>query len=58
MIKDPIIEEVRKHRDEIAREFGYDIRALVEDARKREKTRGHRLVSVPKRKNRKSGATQ
>ena len=53
MYKDPIVEEVRKYREENARRFGYSIRAIAEDARKRERTRGHKLVSFYKRKKRK-----
>jgi hypothetical protein len=46
MIDDPIVEEVRKHRQENAAKFGYDVRAIAEDARKREKTSGHRIVNL------------
>ncbi len=35
-MRDPIVEEVRKHRDARAARFGYDIRAIFEDAKKRE----------------------
>jgi hypothetical protein len=49
MHKDPIVEEVRKYRDENARRFGYNIRAIAEDARKRERTSGHKLVSFCRR---------
>jgi hypothetical protein len=55
MIEDPIVEEIRKHRDEIARKFGYDIRAIAQDARKRERTSGHKLVSFCRQKKRKAG---
>jgi hypothetical protein len=50
MHKDPIVEGVRKHRDEIAGRFGYNIRPIAEDARKRERTSGHKLVSFCRRK--------
>jgi hypothetical protein len=46
MIDDPIVEEVRKHRQENAAKFGYDVRAIAEDARTREKTSGHRIVNL------------
>ena len=37
MPKDPIIDEIRKNRREIAEKFGYDLRAIIADARKRQK---------------------
>lgn len=49
MGKDPIVEEVRKHRRERAAKFGFDVRAIGEDARKREKTSGHRTVAPHRR---------
>ena len=49
MKEDPIVAEVRRHRQERAARFNYDLRAIVEDARKREGTSGHPIVSPPKR---------
>jgi hypothetical protein len=46
MYKDPIVEEVRKHRQARAARFGYDIEAMAEDARKRERKSGHRMVNL------------
>jgi hypothetical protein len=46
MTEDPIVDEVRKHRQENAARFGYDVRAIAEDARKREKSSGHRIVNL------------
>jgi hypothetical protein len=48
MAKDPIIEEIRRHRREIAERFGYDLRAIIADARKRQKKRGKKVVSLPR----------
>lgn len=45
MVKDPIIDEIRKNRREIAEQFGYDLRAIVADARKRQKAQGKKVVS-------------
>ncbi len=42
---DPIVEEVRKHRDARAARFGYDLRAIFEDAKKREKEGGRKVIS-------------
>jgi hypothetical protein len=35
MIDDPIVEEVRRARDELARKFNYDIHAIFADLRQR-----------------------
>lgn len=55
MYRDPIVEEVRKHRETRAAKFGFNIRAIVEDARRRQATSGHPVVDLsregmPKRK--------
>lgn len=46
MAKDPIIDEVRRNRKEIAEKFDYDLRAIIADARKRQKARGKKVVSL------------
>ena len=46
MHEDPIVEEVRKHRQEWAAGFGYNIAAMAADLRKREGSGGHRLVDL------------
>lgn len=38
MNNDPIVEEVRRVRDELAREFNYDIHAIFADLRTRQET--------------------
>ena len=53
--KDPIVAEVRKIRDKIAARFNYDIDAIVEYMRQREKTSGHPIVSPPRRGKSKRG---
>jgi hypothetical protein len=45
MFEDPIVEEVRKIREERARKLNFDIRAIVADARKRQVLAGRKLVS-------------
>ena len=47
MDADPIIEEVRRIRREYAERFGYDLRAVAADLRKREQQHPGRLVSFP-----------
>ena len=34
---DPIVQEVRKARDEYAKQFNYDVRAMVKDLKEKEK---------------------
>ena len=48
--EDPIVEEVRKVKEALAAKFNFDVRAILADARKREKRHGKRLVSFVKRK--------
>ena len=53
MMKDEIVEEVRKAREENAAKFNYDLKAIMADARKRQKDSGHPVVSfAPKPKKR------
>jgi hypothetical protein len=49
MWKDPIVEEVRKVREEHAKKFNYDIHAICEDIRKQER-RSRRKVVTPRPK--------
>jgi hypothetical protein len=47
---DPIVAEVRKAREEFARQFNYDLHAMCEDLRREEKLGvGGPLVSLPKK---------
>ena len=50
MVEDPIVEEVRRHRLARAAKFNFDIDAIAEDARKRERKSGHKVIQPPKRK--------
>jgi hypothetical protein len=50
MVKDPIIDEIRKNRQEIAKQFDYDLRAIIADARKRQKMHGKKVVSLVRAK--------
>ena len=45
MWKDPIVQEVRKFREANAEKFNYNIKNIVEDARRRQKASNHRVVS-------------
>jgi hypothetical protein len=46
-MRDPIVEEVRRARDAHAKQFNYDLDAIVEDLKKREKELGLATVSLP-----------
>ena len=45
MIKDEIVNQVRQARERLAAKFNYDLKAMVADARKRQKDSGHQVVS-------------
>ncbi len=47
MYTDPIIEEIRKFRDEYAARFNYDVKAMLADIRRRQKDSGRKTVSRP-----------
>jgi hypothetical protein len=49
MPTDPILDEVRRIRQEYAKQFNYDLRALAADLRKYEQQHPERLVSFPPR---------
>ncbi|RMH07425.1 MAG: hypothetical protein D6704_05190 [Nitrospirae bacterium] len=46
-MKDPIVEEVREARNKHARQFNFDLYAICEDLKKKEKQYGHRVKSLP-----------
>ena len=50
MIPDPIVEEVRSFRDEIAREHDYDIDAIFEELRRLEAASSREHVSLAPRR--------
>lgn len=45
MKSDPIVEEVRNARRELAAKFQFDVKKMFADAKSREAISGHRLVS-------------
>ena len=47
MKKDPIVEEVRKYREDHARRFDYDLTKICRDLKEKEKNYGNRVVSLP-----------
>jgi len=46
-MKDPIVEEVRKARQDHAAEFDHDLAAICKDLKRIERECGHRLVTLP-----------
>ena len=48
MWKDPIVEEVRSIREKQAEALDFDIRKIVDDAKAKQGTSGHPLVSFAK----------
>ena len=53
MRDDPIVEEVRRIREEYAKQFDYDLSAMAADLRKREQDHRDRLVTFPPKRARK-----
>ena len=45
-MKDPIVEEVRRAREQLAAECGYDVRRIAEESQKRQETCGHKVVDL------------
>jgi hypothetical protein len=45
MLKDELVEEVRKARQEQAAKWNCDLKAMLADARKRQAKSGHKAVS-------------
>ena len=50
MIKNEIVNEVRKIREEYASKFNYDIKAIVADIRKKEKQESRRTVVLSRKR--------
>jgi hypothetical protein len=49
-MNDPIVDEVRRVRDEHAARFNYDLDAIFRDIKQQEKQSGRKFVSFPPRK--------
>jgi len=50
MKEDPIVEEVRRIRQEHAERLGFDILAIAMDLKERQQTSGRRYLSLPSRR--------
>lgn len=44
-MKDDVVSEVRRAREQQAAKFRFDLKAIVADARRRQKTSGHEVVN-------------
>ena len=49
MMKDEVVDQVSEVREQNAAKFNYDLKAIVADARKRQKNSGHQVVSFAPR---------
>ena len=49
MWRDPVVEEVRRKRQQYAASFNYDIQAICRAAREKQKESGREVVSLPPR---------
>ena len=47
MWKDPIVEETRNRREELARRFNYDVKAIGEALRRQQRASGQKLFTRP-----------
>ena len=46
MINDPIVNEVRRVRDELAKKFNYDVDAIFSDLREKQRKYRNRIVNL------------
>jgi hypothetical protein len=47
MICDPIVDEVRKVREDYAKQFNFDLNAIFDDLQRRQRESGRNTVSFP-----------
>jgi len=51
MARDPIVDEVRRVRENQAAKYGFDVKAILEASKRRQRRSRHKVVSfVPKKK--------
>jgi hypothetical protein len=50
MAKDPIVDEVRRVREEQAAKYGFDVKAILAAAKKRQRRSGREVVSLAPKK--------
>ncbi len=47
MWEDPIVKEIHKFREEHAKKFNYNLEAIFEDLKERERKSGRKIISLP-----------
>lgn len=47
MWRDEVLEEIYRIREEHAKAFNYDLKAICDDLRQKQATSGRRIISVP-----------
>ena len=47
MYKNEILEEIHKHREEYAKSFDYDLNAIFQDLKNKQKLHTQRIVELP-----------
>ncbi len=47
MYKDEILAEIHKYREEYAKSFNYDLKAIFDDLRKKQVAHGRKVVKLP-----------
>ncbi len=47
---DPLIQEIRRIKEANAAKYGFNVRTMVEDMRRRQKASGHKVVTKPLRR--------
>ena len=58
MWKDPIVEETRSRREELARRFNYDIKAIGEALRRQHEVSGQKPITRPSKRVKPTGTSQ
>ncbi|CAD0230867.1 hypothetical protein L2E69_21045 [Planktothrix agardhii 1806] len=47
MYKDPILEEIHNYREEYAKSFNYDLKAIFDDLRNKQMASSRKFVKLP-----------
>jgi len=58
MVSDPIVEEIKRIREEYAARFNYDLEAIVRDVQRRQRDGEYEVVSRPPRRPLQAAAPQ
>jgi hypothetical protein len=58
MWRDEVLEEIYKIREEHAKSFNYDLKAICDDLRKRQSVSGRKIISTPLKQSRQQNNIQ